>query len=348
MASSSQRGLRPNRRHRSTAAWLLVSTAAVAAATVNAPECGLQLWFRRKGTKRHLKEGREEEPKPRDRLPPVEEPEERKKRLRRGKERILRDWHNHMPEAVVRQLDQAIGFFSSSVRIPAVALAGKALGVLFRLPPAPKASDEGLHSSALVIVRPWLAVNLWKFYVMLTGYAVCAQLTAVLLCSSAHAQILDIGRDELSLEPTALDLVTRHVEFEYVLVRTFFFSGLLALLLAIAAKAASVLGGAWISEVRLDRAEAELWLALCTLLGSTICWWIHVYFENMPYFGGGWRLLKRLFKLLKKDLRSGPLAALALLLMVAATGLTISSFFSRPGDDEENEATDARGRQQTV
>ncbi len=39
-------------------------------------------------------------------------------------------------------------------------------------------------------------------HVLLTVYTVFAQLTTVVLCSAAHGQILDIGREELALEPT--------------------------------------------------------------------------------------------------------------------------------------------------
>eukprot|EP00411_Alexandrium_monilatum_P114399 CAMPEP_0175707194 /NCGR_PEP_ID=MMETSP0097-20121207/38434_1 /TAXON_ID=311494 /ORGANISM="Alexandrium monilatum, Strain CCMP3105" /LENGTH=388 /DNA_ID=CAMNT_0017014561 /DNA_START=1 /DNA_END=1167 /DNA_ORIENTATION=+ len=250
----------------------------------------------------------------------------RRVRLRRGKERRLRDLRADMPATVIRQLDQATNYFSNSMRVPAALIAGQAGNMLHRLTElgaaqrASAAAPEE-HSASL---RTNIYVALWRIHFLLTGYTVCAQLTAVLLCSTAHAQILDIGRDELALEPTALDLIIKHVEFEYVTVRIAFFSGLVTFLLAIATRVAASLGAGPRRSTVTGKRELLLCAAMGAMLVSTLAWWTHIYSEEMTN-QGTFYLLRRFWTLLLHRLRGHPLAILSFCAGGVAVSLAVAA-----------------------
>jgi len=234
-------------------------------------------------------------------------------RLRRGKERRLRDLGADLPATVVRQLDQASLYFSHSVYLSAVLIAWQAGNMLHRLTElgaAQRAPAAPLAEERPSSLRARIYVALWRMHFLLTSYTVCAQLTAVLFCSNAHAQILDISRDELALEPTALDLIIRHVEFEYVTVRIAFFSGLVTFLLAIATRAAASLSAGPRRSTVTGKRELLLCAALGAMIVSTLAWWAHVYSEEMMHQGSLY-LLRRFCCLLFVRLQGAPLAILA-------------------------------------
>eukprot|EP00811_Abedinium_folium_P029008 NODE_4537_length_1880_cov_4.139190.p1 GENE.NODE_4537_length_1880_cov_4.139190~~NODE_4537_length_1880_cov_4.139190.p1 ORF type:complete len:484 (+),score=153.30 NODE_4537_length_1880_cov_4.139190:82-1533(+) len=241
--------------------------------------------------------------------PPQEPPRVRRMRRRRGKERPLRHSDEPIPPAIAKQLDQAAAFFSNSVRIPAVLIAGKTVSII-----------NGLlvrAESPVVEQLPAGFVALWRMHILLMGYTLCAQLTAVLVCSSAHAQLLDISRDELQLEPTALDLINRHLELEYVLVHVAFFSGLVAFLLGTMARAIATLGAhaPRCTSCISGRSEREfcLCLALCGMIVATLCLWLHIWGETMPSSMEFLGLILRLWQLMGRDLRYSNLGKAATL-----------------------------------
>jgi len=255
--------------------------------------------------------------------------EERRVRLRRGKERTLRDWHQPLPDPVNKQLDQAVAYFSNSMRVPAALVAAQAATVLFRLTePPPNIRKDDANTMALPAVtsaRFKIYSALWRAHLLLIVFTVCAQLTAVLVCSTAHAQILDISRDELALEPTALELIIRHVEFEYVTVRLAFFSGLIAFLLALGARIAAALGARPRNSVTTGQRELLLCAALVCMLGATLTWWINIYCEEMTKYTGVWHLVRRFFRLAAVRLLDSPSAMLSAVLAVASLLLALAS-----------------------
>jgi len=253
-------------------------------------------------------------------------------RLRRGKERQLRDTSRPMPDPVRLQLDQATMYFSNSIRVPAALIASQAGNMLFRLtePPhvsrssAPEVGASGSSKSSLI----YIYILLWRLHVMLTAYTVCAELTAVLLCSTAHAQILDISRDEVALEPTALDLIIQHLEFEYVSVRICYFSGLVSFLLAIAARTSATLGAGPKGSTLTGRRECKLCIALGFMLIATLSWWLHVYNEDVTNFTGAWHLFKRFMRLVFRRTNHCPLATTSLFCAGFAIALSLYTLFS--------------------
>jgi len=228
--------------------------------------------------------------------------------------------------AVSKQLDQAAAYFSNSMRVPAALIAGQAGNMLFRLTElgtaqrSPTSAPPGPTS-----FRSRVYIALWRTHFLLISYTVCSQLTAVLLCSTAHAQILDIGRDELALEPTALDLIIRHVEFEYVTVRIAFFSGMVTFLLGIAARAVASLGAAPKRSTVTGKREFLLSAALGTMLAATLAWWMHIYNEDLTNFTGMWHLLRRFALLARTRWHGSPLTAFSALSFLASIGFAAAS-----------------------
>jgi len=257
---------------------------------------------------------------------------EQRVRFRRGKERRLRDTTRPMPDSVRVQLDQATMYFANSIRVPAALIASQAGNMLFRLTEPPHVSRSAVSAAGAppssMSIRIYIYIILWRLHVMLTAYTVCAELTAVLICSTAHAQILDIGRDDVALEPTALDLIIRHVEFEYVSVRICYFSGLVSFLLAIAARASATLGAGPKGSSLTGRRECQLCIALGFMLISTLSWWLHVYNEDVTNFTGAWHLLRRFLRLVIRRTNNSPLAITSLFCAGCSIALSVYSLFS--------------------
>mmetsp|Transcript_13011 Transcript_13011/g.28722 ORF Transcript_13011/g.28722 Transcript_13011/m.28722 type:complete len:337 (-) Transcript_13011:82-1092(-) len=254
--------------------------------------------------------------------------EERRVRLRRGKERTLRDWHQPLPDPVSKQLDQAVAYFSNSIRVPAALLAAQAASVLLGLTePPPNASHDDAQIAvmpAAISFRFKLYSALWRAHLLLTAFTVCAQLTAVLVCSTALGQILDISRDELALEMTAVELMTRHVEFEYVTVRLFFFWGLITYVLALGARMGAALGAEPHNSTKGQR-ELLLCAGLLCMLGATLTWWINIYCEDMTMDTGVGHLVTRFFELAWMKLWESSCAMLTVVQAMASLLLALAS-----------------------
>lgn len=247
-----------------------------------------------------------------DRLPPEEDPRERHlNRARRNQENRPED-SEPLPAPLAKQLDQAASYFANSVRVPAALVAGEAMGVIFALPTVPP--NGGLP----------IAGALWQFHVILVGCTICAQLTTVLVCSVAHAQILDFNRDKLALEPTALDLIIRHLEFEYLTVRLAFFTGILTFLLALVARALAVLSGPAVKSDRFG-GEKRLCAAFCCLLAATLCYWSHIFSQDVLIYPSVWVMVKRFFRLAWHDAHLSPWAMTSGLLGILSIGFAVSS-----------------------
>eukprot|EP00930_Biecheleria_cincta_P025089 TRINITY_DN17897_c0_g1_i1.p1 TRINITY_DN17897_c0_g1~~TRINITY_DN17897_c0_g1_i1.p1 ORF type:complete len:318 (-),score=40.72 TRINITY_DN17897_c0_g1_i1:95-1048(-) len=260
-----------------------------------------------------------------------EDARERRYRYRRGKKRRLRDWHVEMPSSVARQLDQAITYFSNSIRVPAALIAGQAGNMLTRLTELPTAHRAATTGRAGVApkwsLRERIYVTLFRVHLVLISYTVVAELTAMLLSSTAHSQILDIGRDELSLEPTALDLIMRHVEFEYLAVRVFFISGIAAFLLAVFVRILATLGAGPQGSTITGKRELVLCAALCGMLVSTLAIWGHIYNDEMENFQGVWHLLRRFTVLVIRKAFTCPLVVLSILTALMSALLALIAIF---------------------
>mmetsp|Transcript_13008 Transcript_13008/g.28706 ORF Transcript_13008/g.28706 Transcript_13008/m.28706 type:complete len:333 (-) Transcript_13008:82-1080(-) len=254
--------------------------------------------------------------------------QERRIRLRRGKQRTLRDWHQPLPDPVSKQLDQAVAYFSNSIRVPAALLAAQAASVLLGLTePPPNASHDDAQIAvmpAAISFRFKLYSALWRAHLLLTAFTVCAQLTAVLVCSTALGQILDISRDELALEMTAVELMTRHVEFEYVTVRLFFFWGLITYVLALGARMGAALGAEPHNSTKGQR-ELLLCAGLLCMLGATLTWWINIYCEDMTMDTGVGHLVTRFFELAWMKLWESSCAMLTVVQAMASLLLALAS-----------------------
>jgi len=261
-----------------------------------------------------------------------EEPRIRRMRKRRGNQRPLRDWGKPLPETIRKQVDQAANFFSNSVRVPAALIAGQAGQLLYKLTdlPAVRIQDNEIRLAPLKqSLRARIYVTLWRVHVLLLIYTVCAQMTSVVLCSTAHSQILDISREEIALEPTALDLIMRHVEFEYVSVRIMFITGLAAFVLAIAVRGIASLGAAQRGDLITAQREVCLMAAFVAMFLSTLCWWIHVYNEDMTHFDNLWELFARFIVHIRLRVCSSLLALSSFTLGIAAFILAWLAVFDR-------------------
>merc|ERR1719215_296251 len=99
-------------------------------------------------------------------------------RLRRGKKRWLRDWHKPLPDGVSKQLDQAVNYFSNSVRVPAALIAGQAGNMLYRLTDLPAVQRSSAAASQHPLTeasrRNSIYVARFMALLLLTGYTVCA------------------------------------------------------------------------------------------------------------------------------------------------------------------------------
>mmetsp|Transcript_84439 Transcript_84439/g.196303 ORF Transcript_84439/g.196303 Transcript_84439/m.196303 type:complete len:323 (-) Transcript_84439:78-1046(-) len=247
----------------------------------------------------------------------------------RGGESVEQLPQEELPAAVLKQLDQATSYFSNSVRVPAALIAGQAGNMLHRLTEMGTVQRAQTSPAAerTWSLRTHIYVALWRAHLLLIGYTVCAQLTAVLLCSTAHAQILDIGWDRLQLEPTAFHLIIRHVEFEYVTVRIAFFSGLVSFLLAVATRAVASLGAGPKQSTVTGNRELLLCAALGAMLVTTLTWWTHIYNEEMPN-EEPFYLLRRFTVLFWDRLRSSTLTRLTAVSAAASLCLGTASLLS--------------------
>ncbi|CAE7668947.1 TBC1D13, partial [Symbiodinium pilosum] len=135
------------------------------------------------------------------------------------------DWTQPLKPEIKAQLDDAVKFFSDTMRVPAALIGSAALGMLF-LPP------KKFGWCGDVEPQPEVFDFLYRAYVILTAATLCLELTAVLETSNAHVQLLELGRHGLALEPTAMDLIMANLEFEYLVCSLSFLGGVVCFMLA--------------------------------------------------------------------------------------------------------------------
>eukprot|EP00913_Durusdinium_trenchii_P031577 g29569.t1 len=81
---------------------------------------------------------------------------------------------------------------------PAALIGSAALGLLF-MPPAKFSFSDQTQ-------QPYKVFQfLYRVYVLLASATICLELTTVLETSNAHVQLLELGRQGLALEPTAME-----------------------------------------------------------------------------------------------------------------------------------------------
>lgn len=180
---------------------------------------------------------------------------------------VREDWSSPLRPEVRAQLDDAVKFFSETVRVPATLIGSAALGTLF-LPPFKWAFYEGALEEQQLQVTV-----LWRLYVLLTAGTFCAELTCVLGTSNAHAQLLELGRGGLALEPSAMDLIMSHIEFEYLQCSLSFLGGVAAFMLATFCRVLAVFR--YSKSVRTPR-QPELCVAVGGMMLSSLLWWLYL------------------------------------------------------------------------
>jgi len=225
------------------------------------------------------------------------------------------DWRKPLKPEVKAQMDDAVKFFSETMRVPATLIGSAALGTLF-VPHFKWAFyKEEKQSPALL--------TLWRLYVVLTATTFCAELTCVLGTANAHAQLLELGRNGLSLEPTPMDLIMSHVEFEYLTCGLSFFGGVVAFMSAAFCRVLAVFK--YSNSLRMPQ-EPELCLVVgCMMLGS-LFWWLYLVNARLVEFSNIGQMIFRYFQLLVARIRLGQVgfmgfAALCMTLTTVASAI---------------------------
>lgn len=229
-----------------------------------------------------------------------------------------KDWGRPLKSEVKAQVDDAVKFFSETMRVPATLIGSAALGTLF-VPPFKWAFyKEEKQSPGLMA--------LWRLYVVLTAATFCAELTCVLGTSNAHARILELGRRGLALEPTPMDLIMSNLEFEYLTCSLSFFGGLVGFMSAALCRVL-----AWFrysSSLRMAQ-EQELCLVVGGMMLGSLLWWIYLVNVRMVEFGNLGTMIVRYFQLLLARMRLGEIGFVgyaALLIMSTSAASAVHMF----------------------
>jgi len=232
-----------------------------------------------------------------------------------------RDWFRPLRPEVKSQLDDAIKFFSDTMRVPATLLGSAALGMLF-LPPF----KWGFLKEEQQAPR---FVAVWRLYVLLTAFTFCAELTVVLGTSNAHAQLLELGRSGLPLEPTAMDLIMGHMEFEYLTCSLNFFGGVVTFMLATFCRVIAVF---LFANSRRMPQEPQLCMAIGGMMLSSLLWWLHLANVRILEFQNIGNMMSRYMQLLVARMRLGEVGVVgsAALLLSLATFLAATRLVLAP------------------
>merc|ERR1711920_148724 len=116
-------------------------------------------------------------------------------------------------------------------------------------------------------------ICLWRLWVILTAATFCLEFTVVLATSNAHAQLLELGRHSLSVEPTAMDLIMSHIEFEYLTCSLTFLFGILSFMLATLCRWLAMFK---IADSRRMAKEPEVSDVVTGMMLCALFWWIHL------------------------------------------------------------------------
>lgn len=195
------------------------------------------------------------------------------------------DHWRHTSADVRKQLDDAVRFFSDTMRVPATLIASAAISTLF-LPPW--AFDGEREPSRMFLF-------LWRCFMLFTTSTFCFELTAVLVTSNVHAQLLELGRAGVSPEPTAIDFIMSHVEFEYLTCLLSFLGGLMAFMLATLCRITAVFRCSRTLEAP---RELRLSLAVSGFIVASLLWWLHLTNVRLVEFRNVGQMLWRFLVLL--------------------------------------------------
>eukprot|EP00930_Biecheleria_cincta_P105254 TRINITY_DN9787_c0_g1_i1.p1 TRINITY_DN9787_c0_g1~~TRINITY_DN9787_c0_g1_i1.p1 ORF type:complete len:417 (+),score=76.16 TRINITY_DN9787_c0_g1_i1:47-1252(+) len=294
----------------------------------------------REQEKKTQREKEEQEREARERLRVLEEEALAKKRhelkrplnrfeMRRERRRVrsafsggvelpgMQDFPEQLRPEVKAQLDDAVRFFSETMRVPAVLLASSALGSLFI--PGWAMDKEENPSRMFRTLR--------RFYFLLTVATFCLELTAVLVTSNAHAQLLELGRAGLTLEPTSLDLIMTYLEFDYLCCSMSFMGGVIAFMLATLCRMLAVFR--YSRTLRVPQ-EQRLSAAMASMLVATLLWWVHLINVRLTEFDNLGEMALRLMRLLLARLllsQLGPVGISAVASFAVSTCLAVRAVF---------------------
>merc|ERR1712048_198269 len=101
-----------------------------------------------------------------------------------------------------------------------------------------------------------------------------------------------------------------------------FFTGLMAFVLAIGIRGVASLVAAPRGSITTAKREFCLMGAFCTMLLSTLCWWTHIYNEDMTHFSGILELLSRFLKIMWLKMTKDVCSFVAVVLAVVSCILT--------------------------
>jgi len=207
-------------------------------------------------------------------------------------EKSIGDWPAPMQPQVKGQLDDSVKFFSETMRVPAVLLASSALGSLFL---APWAMDDDRTVSANMRLCK-------RACTFLTAATFCQMLTAVFVTANAHAKLLELGRAELTLEPTAMDMIMAHIEFEYLTCHLSFIGGVMSFVLATLCRVLAVFR---FSKALESRHDPQFGLAVAILMSAVLFWWLHLANSRLIEFNNLGEMAWRYIQLLWARMRLG-------------------------------------------
>jgi len=177
-------------------------------------------------------------------------------------------------------------------------------------------------------------VAVWRLYVLLVAATVCAELTVLMGTSNAHAHLLELGRNGLALEPSAMDLIMSHLEFEYLTCSLNFIAGVAAFMLATSCRVLAVFRFA--NSRRMPQ-EPELCMAVGGMILSSLLWWLHLVNVRVMEFNNLGDMVGRYAQLLLARVRLGEVgfvgsAALiiASVSLLSAVRLVLGPLLRRP------------------
>ncbi|CAJ1364981.1 unnamed protein product [Effrenium voratum] len=218
------------------------------------------------------------------------------------------DWAKPLKPEVKAQLDDAVRFFSDTMRVPAALIGSAALGMLF-LPPTKFAwSKEEYHHYQMFDF-------LYRAYVIFTSAALCMELTTVLETSNAHVQLLELGRHGLALEPTAMDLIMANLEFEYLVCSLSFLGGVVCFILATLSRVLVVFS---YGKGVLPR-EPDLCMVVAGMMLSSLLWWLHLVNMRILEFPNFGKMIYRFLLLLMARFRNGEVGVMGCAALLATT-----------------------------
>eukprot|EP00440_Ansanella_granifera_P051001 gb/GFBE01055279.1/.p1 GENE.gb/GFBE01055279.1/~~gb/GFBE01055279.1/.p1 ORF type:complete len:423 (+),score=65.89 gb/GFBE01055279.1/:1-1269(+) len=218
------------------------------------------------------------------------------------------DWSTPLRPEVKGQLDDAVKFFADTMRVPAILIGSAALGMLFVPPFKWACYKESTEQRPLLLL-------LWRLYVILATATLCTELTTVLGTSNAHVQLLELGRSGLALEPSAMDLIMAHIEFEYLTCSLSFLTGVICFMLAIFCR---VCGFFNCSEGSRMPRQPELCVVVGGMILSSLLWWLHLTNVRMMEFSNFGAMSSRFFLLLWARLRNGEIGVIGLAALATA------------------------------